>query len=82
MTKKDRYLGTPLFFDRNRKENFEPLLQRYYNILQGWKEKLLSQAGRTVLIQATLQSYPTYQMQMLALPKETLDKLDRIQRDF
>lgn len=70
LTKKDRYLGTPLFFDKNRKENFEPLLQRYYNTLQGWKAKLLSQAGRTVLIQSILQSYPTYQMQMLAFQKK------------
>lgn len=45
MTKNDRYLGTPLFFDKNKKENFEPLLQKYYATLQGWKTKLLSQAG-------------------------------------
>lgn len=82
MTKNDRYLGTPLFFDKNTKTNFEPLLQRYYSTLQGWKSKLLSQAGRTVLIKSILQSYPTYQMQVPALPKETLDQLDRIQRNF
>lgn len=82
MTKNDRYLGTPLFFDKNRKANFEPLLKKYYSTLEGWKSKLLSQAGRTVLIKSILQAYPTYQMQVLALPKETLDQLDHIQRNF
>ncbi|XP_026400485.1 uncharacterized protein LOC113296390 [Papaver somniferum] len=82
MTKNDRYLGTQLFFDKNRKANFEPLLQKYYSTLQGWKSKLLSQAGRTFLIKSILQAFPTYQMQVLALPKETLNQLDRIQRNF
>lgn len=82
MTKNDRYLGTPIFFDKNRKANFEPLVQKYYSTLQGWKSKLLSQAGRTILIKSILQDFPTYQMQVLALPKETLNKLDRIQRNF
>lgn len=46
MITNERYLGTPLFFDKNKMENFEPILQRYYSTLQGWKSKLISQAGQ------------------------------------
>ncbi|XP_026433803.1 uncharacterized protein LOC113331295 [Papaver somniferum] len=59
-----------------------PLLDRAYKALSGWKAKLLSQAGRTVLINSTLSAFPCYQMQCFEFPKGTLDEFDRIQRDF
>lgn len=36
--------------------------------MQGWKEKLLSQAGKEVMIKAVIQSIPTYSMSVFKLP--------------
>ena len=36
--------------------------------IQGWKEKLLSQAGKEVMIKAVIQSIPTYSMSVFKLP--------------
>ena len=36
---------------------------------RGWKEKLLSQAGREVLIKAIIQAISTYTMSCFSLPR-------------
>ena len=36
--------------------------------MQGWKEKLLSQAGKEVMIKAVVQSIPTYSVSVFKLP--------------
>ena len=39
---------------RNKKSNFNFIKERVWRKLQGWEEKLLSQAGREVLIKAVV----------------------------
>jgi len=36
--------------------------------MQGWKEKLLSQAGKEIMIKVVVQSIPTYSMSVFRLP--------------
>lgn len=36
--------------------------------MQGWKEKLLSQAGKEIMIKAVVQSIPTYSVSVFCLP--------------
>lgn len=50
--------------------------------LKGWKEKLLTQAGKITLIQSVLAAIPTHSMQLNYLPTTTRKYIDRIQRDF
>ena len=57
-------------------------MDRVKQKLAGWKANLLSLAGRTVLIQASISTIPAYVMQSTTLPKKLLDDIDRVNRNF
>ena len=65
----EKYLGLPALVGRAKKQNFIFLKERVWKKLQGWKEKLLSQAGREVIIKAVIQAIPTYTMSWLGNSK-------------
>ena len=57
-TKFEKYLGLPPVIGRAKKKAFQEIKDRVWKKLQGWKEKLLSQAGREVLLKL---SYKLFQ---------------------
>ena len=66
----------------NRVNDFQFLVEKLNSKLQGWKAKLLSQAGRSTLISSTLQSIPLYIFSCFTVPETTCKKMDSIVRDF
>uniref|UniRef100_A0A2N9HP80 Reverse transcriptase domain-containing protein n=1 Tax=Fagus sylvatica TaxID=28930 RepID=A0A2N9HP80_FAGSY len=77
-----RYLGFPLKSNgrNSRESNF--IVERVQAKLSSWKAKLLSPAGRMVLIQSVTSAIPSYYMQTNALPSSVCNKLDRLNRNF
>jgi len=75
-------LGLPLGFGSSRKEAFQPLLDKVLSKINGWRAKTLSQAGRTVLLKATVAAIPTYAMSTFLLPSSFCRTLDRRFKDF
>jgi hypothetical protein len=59
-TQFEKYLGLPLMLGRSKKRSFNDIKDHIWKRLQGWKEKLLSQAGCEVLIKAVIQAIPMY----------------------
>jgi len=47
-------LGLPTLIGKNKKASFKYIKERVWAKLQGWKEQLLSQAGREVLLKAVI----------------------------
>ena len=56
--------------------------KQVWNKIQGWKEKLLSQAGTEVLIKAVIQAIPTHTMSCFKLPKKLCMELEGIVHNF
>ena len=67
-TQFEKYLGLPPIMGRSKKRAFNDIKDRIWRRLQGWKEKLLSQAGREILIKAIVQAIPTYAMSCFKFP--------------
>ena len=62
------YLGLPVVVGKNRRASLNYIKEMIWGKLQGWKEKLLSQAGREVLLKTVVQAIPTFAMSCLKLP--------------
>lgn len=76
------YLGLPALVGRNKKASFEKIQQRVWKCLQGWEGKLLSQAGREVLIKSVIQSIPTYAMSCFKLSVTLCHEIESLIRKF
>ena len=63
----EKYLGFPSFVGRNKKACFTQIKERIWSKMQGWKEKLLSQAGKEVMIKVVIQSILMYSMSVFKL---------------
>ena len=58
------------------------LCQQVWKRIQGWKEKLLSKAGKEILIKAIAQAIPTYAMSCFDLTKTLCDDIGKMINRF
>lgn len=65
-----KYLGLPSFWGRSRFEAYTFLVEKALKKMQGWKNKLVSQAGKETLIKDVVQAGPTYAMACFLLKWE------------
>ena len=77
-----KYLGINFKFRGNRIADFQFLIDKLISKLQGWKARLLSQAGRATLIKSILQSLPLYTFSCFKVPEYVCTKMDSIVRAF
>ena len=71
----EAYLGLPTLVGRRKYHTFSFLKDRVWKKLQGWKGKILSRAGKEILIKAMAQSIPTYTMSVFQLPVKLCEEL-------
>lgn len=64
-----KYLGLPAEWGRSKSNTLNWLKLRVLEKIDGWKEKLLNQAGKEVLIKAVIQAIPSYAMSIVRFPK-------------
>ena len=75
-------MGLPSFVGRAKKACFTQIKERIWAKMQGWKEKLLSQVGKEVMIKAVVQSIPTYSMSVFKLPVILCKDIEAMIRKF
>jgi hypothetical protein len=72
-----KYLGMPTQIGHSRQTGFNFIMDKVNNKLKGWKEKLLSFAGRGILISAVIQALPTYIMSCFLIPKGMCERIEQ-----
>ena len=78
----EQYLGLLSLIGQAKKKSYSVIKERIWKKLKGWKEKLLSQAGREILIKAVVQAILTYTMSCFKLPKGLIKEIEVLIRKF
>jgi hypothetical protein len=78
----EQYLGLPSLVGKEKIICFSQIKEKVWSKIKGWKEKLLSQAGREILIKAVVQAIPTYTMNCFKLLVKLCKDIEGIIRRF
>ena len=78
----EKYLGLPSLVGRNKRISFNTIKEKLSKKLAGWKEKLLSKAGKEVLIKVVAQVIPTYAMSCFKIPDSLCNELTSLIHNF
>ena len=74
----DKYLGLPVYMGRSKGKMFSYLKDRVWKRIQGCKEKLLSKAGKEILIKVIAQATPSYAMACFDITKTLCDEISKM----
>jgi hypothetical protein len=74
-TRSEKCLGLPVPVGKSRTSVFAYLKERIWQKIQGWKEKLLSKAGKEIMIKAVAQAIPVFAMGCFDITKEMCNQI-------
>ena len=77
-----KYLSLSSLVGRNKRNTFNDIKEKVKKKLVGWKEKLLSKAGKEILIKVVAQAIPTYTMSCFKVPDSLCEELIGMIRNF
>jgi hypothetical protein len=64
-----KYLGVPLHFNKLRKEDLQPIVDKLIKKAAGWRGRLLNHAAKLELVRSVLASIPLYLLSVIKFPK-------------
>lgn len=76
------YLGLPSLIGRSKKSVFNFLKERVWKRIQGWSAKLLSKAGKAVLLRNVAQAIPSYCMSCFLIPKKLCKEIETMMNGY
>jgi hypothetical protein len=71
-----KYLEIPLHYQKLRREDLHLLIDKIFKRIAEWRGKLLTQAGRVVLIKTCLASIPVYLLSYFKFPRWAIDLIN------
>ncbi|BFG34431.1 hypothetical protein CerSpe_207050 [Prunus speciosa] len=77
-----KYLGLPTLWGRAKKDALAYIKDRINKKVQNWKQALLSQAGKEILLKAVVQAIPAYPMNIFRFPTFLCNELNSIMANF
>ena len=81
-TNLSKYLGFPIFHQGRVGNAFSFVVNKMQGKLAGWRSKLLSKAGKLVLVKSFAALVAEYYMQCQSLPVKVCNQIDKLIRDF
>ena len=78
----EKYLGLPPLIRKGKRKAFNCIKDQVGRDIAGWKGRLLSNAGREVLIKVVAQVTPTYTMSCFKLPNSLSNELNSMMSNF
>lgn len=76
------YLGLPNILGRNKSVILGFLKEKVRARIQSWDSKLLSRAGKEILLKTVIQAMPNYAMGVFLLPMELCKDIERMMSRF
>ncbi|XP_074378458.1 uncharacterized protein LOC141719995 [Apium graveolens] len=76
------YLGLPMYIGRHKNNAFKFLTERICKKLQSWRNKPMSKGGKMVLLKSAAQSIPNFWMNLLLIPSEICNEIQRTMNAF
>ena len=78
----EKYLGFPSLVGKYKKASFNYIKERVWRKLQVWEGRLLSQAGREVLINFVIQAIPTCTVGCFKIPLGFCHEIEALIKKF
>ena len=78
----EQYLGMPLLTGKNKSKELRSIKERMQARVNSWNGRMISQAGKAILIQSVGQSIPIYMMSCLLFPKGFIQEINMILAGF
>lgn len=73
---KSNYLGLPSLIGRLKKAVFKFVKEKVEKKIKSWNAKILSRAGKAILIKSVAQTIPVYMMSCFMLPKSLCKEME------
>jgi hypothetical protein len=64
-----KYLGVPIHFEKLKREDLQPVVDKLIKRVAGWRCRLLAYSSRLTLIKSCLASIPVYLLSFIKFPK-------------
>ncbi|XP_071916208.1 uncharacterized protein [Coffea arabica] len=80
--KQGKYLGLPMVISRTKEQIFCYIRDNIKMRLESWKNKLLSPAGKEVMLKAVTMAMPTYVMSCFKLPRKLLKDINSAMANY
>ncbi|XP_031101746.1 uncharacterized protein LOC116005640 [Ipomoea triloba] len=77
-----KYMGLPAFVGRNKRAAFSYIEDKIKQRVGSWNKKLLSQAGKEILLKSVAHAMPTFSMSVFLLPESVCLSIERTMNRF
>jgi hypothetical protein len=77
-----KYLGVPLHYEKLRREDIQPVVDKVIDRIPDWQGRLFSYAARATLLKACLASIPIYLLSIIKFPKWAIKAINSQMANF